>query len=279
MKRLQRPAKLARHPAVKPPMARIFITGSSDGLGRMAAQLLIEQGHAVVLHARNQARADEACAAVPGAETVFIGDLSSIAQTRALAGQANASGPFDAVIHNAAIGFRERRRVETEDGLCHVFAINTLAPYILTALIRRPKRLVYVSSELHRRGDTSLDDLNWERRTWRGNQAYSDSKLHNVLLAFAVARRWPGTLSNALEPGWVPTKMGGAHATGDLDAAHRTQAWLATSTDPGTAVTGGYFYHLRPRKPHGATADPGRQDQLLAECERLSGVTLPCPLP
>ena len=275
MRRLQRPAKLTRRSAVSPLMARILITGSSDGLGRMAAQLLIEQGHAVVLHARNQARAAETRAAVPGAETVLTGDLSSITQTRALADQANASGPFDAIIHNAAIGFRERRRVETEDCLCHVFAINTLAPYILTALIHRPKRLVYVSSELHRRGDTSLDDLNWEGRAWRGNQAYSDSKLHNVLLAFAVARRWPGTLSNALEPGWVPTKMGGVHATGDLDAAHRTQAWLAISTDPAATVTGGYFYHLRPRKPHGATADPGRQDRLLAECERLSGISLP----
>ena len=256
-------------------MARILITGSSDGLGRMAAQLLIEQGHAVTLHARNQVRAADAIAAVPGAEAVLTGDLSSIAQTRDLAEPANAAGPFDAVIHNAAIGFRERRRLETEDGLAHVFAVNTLAPFIFTALIRRPKRLIYVSSELHRRGDATLDDLNWQHRPWRGSQAYSDTKLHNVLLAFAVARRWPGTLANALEPGWVPTKMGGAHATGDLDAAHRTQAWLATSDEPGATATGGYFYHLRPRKPHRATADPAHGDRLLAECERLSSIVLP----
>ena len=256
-------------------MARILITGSSDGLGRMAAQLLVEEGHAVTLHARNQARAGEAAAAVPGAEACLVADLSSIAETRRLAAEANASGRFDAVIHNAAIGFRERRRVETEDGLAHVFAVNTLAPYILTALIDRPGRLVYVSSELHRRGDQSLDDLNWTRRTWRGNQAYSDTKLHDALLAFAIARRWPGTLANALEPGWVATKMGGAHATGDLDAAHRTQAWLATSDDPAATVTGGYFYHMRPRKPSGATADTGRQDLLLSECERFSGVSMP----
>ena len=256
-------------------MARILITGSSDGLGRMAAQLLAGQGHAVVLHARNRARAADAMAAVPEAETVLVGDLSSIAETRALADQANESGPFDAVIHNAAIGFRERRRMETADGLCQVFAINTLAPYILTALIRRPQRLVYVSSELHRRGDPGLDDLNWKRRTWRGNQAYSDTKLHDVWLAFAVARRWPGVRSNALEPGWVATKMGGAHATGDLDAAPRTQVWLAASDDAGAAVTGGYFYHLHPRKPSGATGDTDRQERLLAECTRLSGVALP----
>ena len=256
-------------------MARIFITGSSDGLGRTAAQLLIEQGHSVVLHARNDARRRDAIAAVPRAETVVVGDFMSIAQTRGVAEQINALGAFDAVIHNAAIGFRERRRIETEDGLAHVFAVNTLAPYLLTALIRRPRRLVYVSSELHRRGDTSLSDLNWENRPWRGNQAYSDTKLHDALLARAVARRWPEIRSNALEPGWVATKMGGAHATGDLDAAHRTQVWLATGDDPVTDVTGGYFFHQRPRKPSGAVCDQARQDRLLAACSQINGVTLP----
>ncbi len=258
-------------------MARVFITGSSDGLGRMAANLLVGRGHAVVLHARDERRGRDAMAAVPGAEAVLAGDLASIAQTRRLADRVNALGRFDAVIHNAAIGFRERRRVVTEDGLAHVFAINTLAPFILTALVEPPKRLVYVSSELHRRGDIGLGDLNWEHRAWRGNQAYSDTKLHDVLLAFAVARRWPGVLSNALEPGWVATKMGGAHATGDLDAAHRTQAWLATDDDPAAAVTSGYFYHMQPRKPNTAARDEDRQDRLVAECERLSGVKLAAP--
>ncbi len=241
----------------------------------MAAQLLVANGHGVVLHARNQARARDATAAVPGAEAVVVGDLSSIAQTRAVAEQVNALGRFDAVIHNAAVGFRERSRVVTEDGLAHVFAVNTLAPYLLTALIRRPRRLVYVSSELHRRGDQSVDDLNWERRSWRGTQAYSDTKLHDALLACAVARRWPGTRSNALEPGWVATRMGGAHATGDLDQAHRTQVWLATSDDPAADVSGGYFFHMRPRKPSGAVNDTARQDKLMSACARLSGVELP----
>ncbi len=255
-------------------MARIFVTGSSDGLGRMAAQLLLERGHAVVLHARSAERGREAMAAVPGAETVLAGDLASLAQTRDLAEQANALGTFDAVIHNAAVGYKERQRLVTEDGLAHVFAVNTLAPFVLTALMHRPRRLVYVSSELHRRGNSSLTDLNWERRPWQGNQAYSDSKLHDVLLAFAVARRWPAVLSNAMEPGWVATKMS-PRATGDLDAAHRTQVWLATGDDPATIGTGGYYFHVRPKAPSGATGDPARQDRLVAECERLSGVRLP----
>ncbi len=258
-------------------MARVFITGSSDGLGQMAAQLLIEQGHTVVLHARDSARRRDVIDAVPRAEAVVIGDLRSLAQIHGVADQVNALGTFDAVIHNAAVGFRERRRIETEDGLAHVFAVNTLAPYLLTALIDRPRCLVYVSSELHRRGDASLADLNWETRPWRGNQAYADTKLHDALLACAIARRWPGVRSNALEPGWVATKMGGAHATGDLDAAHRTQAWLATGDDPAAEVTGGYFFHMKPRKPNGAVHDPLRQDMLLAACARMSGVELPEP--
>jgi len=256
-------------------MARVFITGSSDGLGRIAAQLVIERGHQVVLHARNERRGEEALAAVPGAETVVIGDLSIIAQTRSVAEQVNRLGPFDGIIHNAAVGYREPRRIVTEDGLAHVFAVNTLAPYILTALIKRPKRLVYLSSGLHRSGDATLKDLLWEHRPWQGQQAYADTKLHDVLLAFAVARRWPDVLSNALEPGWVATKMGGPGAPDDLDAAHRTQVWLATSEDHAAKVTGEYFYHMRVRPPNPATRDLERQARLLDACKQFSGVDLP----
>jgi NAD(P)-dependent dehydrogenase (short-subunit alcohol dehydrogenase family) len=256
-------------------MARVFITGSSDGLGRMAAQLLIQRGHSVVLHARNQQRGEEALAAVPGAETVVTGDLASIAQTRKVAEQVNALGLFDAVIHNAGVGYREPRRVASEDGLPHVFAVNTLAPYILTALIQKPKRLVYLSSGLHQNGDASLQDLAWKHRPWRGQQAYSDTKLHDVLLAFAIARRWPDVFSNALEPGWVATKMGGPGAPDDLDAGHRTQVWLAVSDDPAAKVTGEYFFHMQFRKPNPATRDAKRQEKLLDACRKFAGVDLP----
>ena len=241
----------------------------------MAARLLVEQGHGVVLHARNEGRAQEALAAVPGAETVVVGDLASIAQTRSVADQVNRLGLFDAVIHNAGVGYREPKRIATGDGLPQVFAVNTLAPYILTALIERPQRLVYLSSGLHRSGDASLNDLAWENRAWQGQQAYSDSKLHDVLLAFAVARCWPNVFSNALEPGWVATKMGGPGAPDDLDAAHRTQVWLAASDDEAARVTGEYFYHLRLRPPNPAARDPERQERLIEACQRFCGVALP----
>src|SRR5271167_3585285 len=255
-------------------MARVFITGSSDGLGLKAAQLLVEQGDSVVLHSRNQQRADETQKTLPEAEAIVVGDLASIAQTRHVADQVNQLGTFDAVIHNAGIGYREPRRIVTEDRLSHLLAVNTIAPYILTALIARPKRLVYLSSGLHQDGDPSLSDLTWAERPWRGQKAYSDTKFHDVLLAFAVARRWPGVLSNALEPGWVATKMGGPGAPDDLDQGHRTQVWLAASDDPQARVTSEYFFHMRLRKPLAATRDRDRQERLIAACEKLSGVRL-----
>jgi NAD(P)-dependent dehydrogenase (short-subunit alcohol dehydrogenase family) len=256
-------------------MARVFITGSADGLGRMAAQLLVEQGHNAILHARNEQRGREAMTAVPGAETVVIGDLSSVAEMKEVAAKVNALGHFDAVIHNAGVGYQSPRRVATEDGLPLEFAVNTLAPYVLTVLINRPTRLVYLSSGLNQNGDPSLEDLAWEKRQWRGTQAYSDTKLHDIMLAFAIARRWPDAFSNAMEPGWVATKMGGAHAPDDLDEGHRTQVWLAVSSDPAAEVTGQYFYHRKLREPNPAARDTSKQDQLIAACADFSGVKLP----
>jgi NAD(P)-dependent dehydrogenase (short-subunit alcohol dehydrogenase family) len=227
-----------------------------------------------VLHARDAAKGKQALAAVPGADGVLLGDLASIAQTRALADQVNKLGSFDAVIHNAGMGYQEPKRIATEDGLPQVFAVNTLGPYILTALIERPKRLVYLSSGLHRSGDASLNDLTWERRRWNGQQAYCESKLHDVLLAFAVARRWKNVFSNGLEPGWVATKMGGPGAPESLEEGARTQVWLATSDEPAAKVTGEYFYHMKLRAPAAETRDTERQEKLLQACERFSGVKL-----
>ena len=258
-------------------MSRVFITGSADGLGLMAARLLVDQGHEVTLHARNQARADDARSALPRAGRVVVGDLSSVDQTRAVAEQVNANGPFDAVIHNAGIGYREPRRAQTADGLEHVFAVNVLAPYLLTALISRPARLIYLTSGMHRGGSAELDDPQWASRPWNGAQAYSDSKLFDVLLAFGVARRWPGVLSNSVEPGWVATKMGGSGAPDDLSLAPVTQAWLAVSDDSAALVTGQNFYHqrIRPAAPDARSAR--YQDALLDYCGKLTGTPLPPP--
>ena len=256
-------------------MARVFITGSADGLGMMAARLIAADGHRVVLHARNRARGKDAMSRVPGAESLVTGDLSTITGTTQVAEQVNALGKFDAVIHNAAVGYREPNKALTADGLPQVFAVNSLAPYILTCLIAKPARLIYVSSGLHQSGDTSLKDLVWAARPWNGMSAYADSKLHNVLLAFAVARKWPDVLSNALEPGWVATKMGGPGAPDSLEEGPKTQVWLATSNDKDAMVSGKYFYHRKLRKFNPAASDTGGQEQYIAECARITGGALP----
>jgi NAD(P)-dependent dehydrogenase (short-subunit alcohol dehydrogenase family) len=256
-------------------MARVFVTGSTDGLGLAAARRLLDEGHDAVLHARTARRADDVRRAEPRARTVLVGDLAAIAEVRALAAQANETPRFDAVIHNAGIGYTARRRTETVDGLEQHFAVNVLAPYLLTALMTAPDRLVYLTSGMHQSGAANLDDPQWTRRRWNGSAAYSDSKLLDVVLTLAVARRRPDVLANAVDPGWVATRMGGAGAPGDLATGSLTQVWLATSDDPAATVTGRYFYHQRAREPLAATKRTGLQEALLDYCAELTGADLP----
>ncbi len=243
-------------------MARIFITGSSDGLGRLAAQALVRQGHQVVVHGRNAARARDAFQGVPGAEAALIGDLADPAETKRLAAEANDLGRIEAVIHNAGV-----YQASGKD----ILAVNTLAPYILTCLIDTPKRLIYLSSGMHLQGDPSLKPI----ASGRGACSYSDSKLHVVLLAKAVARKWPGVYSNAVDPGWVPTKMGGRGAPDNLEKGYETQVWLATGNDDKAKVSGRYFFHKSEARHHAAADNPALQDQFLEVCEKLTGVHFP----
>ncbi|KAF1852218.1 NAD(P)-binding protein [Cucurbitaria berberidis CBS 394.84] len=258
-------------------MARIFITGSSDGLGSIVAQRLVAIGHSVVLHARNAQRAKDATAACPGAEAVVTGDLSSISETKSIADQVNKLGLFDCVIHNAGLfhgGFRK-----TSDGIPALAAVNTLAPFILTALITRPKRLIFVSSEMHQSGSTSMDDVFWARRgesEWSENAAYCASKLHNVIFAKAFARRWPDVRSNALDPGWVPTNMGGSSAMGSIDAAAETYVMLAEGEEADAKKSGRYYRPgKKEEKPQEATDDEEKQDRLLEICAKFAGLDVP----
>jgi NAD(P)-dependent dehydrogenase (short-subunit alcohol dehydrogenase family) len=177
-------------------VSRIFITGSTDGLGRAAAGALMGEGHDVVL------------------------------------------------------------------------------PYLLTALIGRPDRLIYLSSGLHHAGAGSLRDTDWASRPWNAARAYAESKLYLTALALGLARAWPDVLSNAVDPGWVPTKMGGPAATGDLQAGYLTQTWLAVSHDAAATVTGGYWYHRQRQPPAAHARDPAFQDQLMDRLAALTGVAL-----
>jgi len=243
-------------------MARIFITGSADGLGQMAATSLVRQGHEVVLHARNSERAQQASHKITGAANVLIADLSNIDETKALAGQVNALGKFDAVIHNAGV-YRMPPEITV--------AVNTLAPYILTCLIQPPKRLIYLSSGMHLSGNLNLESLaNNTNRI-----SYSDSKLHVVTLSMAVARKWPEVYSNSVDPGWVPTKMGGRSAPDNLEKGFETQAWLAVSDDENAKVSGSYFHHKKVSRHNPKADDINSQENLLSVCEQITGVKFP----
>jgi len=243
-------------------MARIFITGSSDGLGSMTAKLLVDQGHRVVLHARNADRGKQALEKVPGAEKVLIGDLSIIEETKKLASEVNKLGHFEAIIQNAGV-YQAPNKL--------IFAVNTLAPYILTCLIKKPERLIYLSSGMHLQGDPGSNDFSHDTVRF----GYSDSKLHAVILSMAVSRKWPLVYSNAVNPGWVPTKMGGSSAPDHLEKGAETQAWLAVSNDKEAKVTGRYFYHMREHHFLTVASDPVVQEKFLALCEEISGVGFP----
>ena len=243
-------------------MARIFITGSADGIGLLAAKKLVEDGHQVVLHARNEQKAQACLEKIPGAENVVIADLTSIEETKQLASKVNALGSFDAIIHNAGVYHASGSEI---------FAVNTLAPYILTCLIEKPQRLIYLSSDLHLQGKFKPADFGDDYSPI----TYSDSKLHVLMLCKAVARKWPNIYANALHPGWVPTKMGGSNAPDDLDEGFATQVWLAASNDEKAKVNGRYFYHQNETRYNPEADNIDFQERFLKACESLTGIAFP----
>lgn len=265
-------------------MARVLVTGSTQGIGLETARQLHTGGHHVVVHARDDSRAEQARTALAdatgpaGAPDVVVGDLASMASTRRLALAVAEAGPLDAVIHNAGLGAPERR-VVTDDGLERTFQVNVVAPYLLTCLVPPPARLVYLSSGTMRRGRLDLDDLQHERRDATGGldgmQVYSDTKLADVVLALAVARLWPDVVSNAVDPGWIRTRMGGDAAPGALGEGADTPVWLATSGDPEATRSGRFVHARREEDVPPAAADRAVQDRLLEALEDLTGTALP----
>lgn len=242
-------------------MARILVTGSTDGLGRATAAALLDQGHQVIVHARSAERAAAFAELTDrGADRIIV-DLADRQAVMDAAAELDGGEAIDAVIHNAG--------VISGPGL---LPVNVVAPYLFTALLRTPTRHVYLSSGMHRGGSTDLADLDWDGD--RVTASYSDTKLFVTTLSATVADRWaPRVSANAVDPGWVPTKMGGAGAPDDFDLGHETQERLAT--DPHLAVTGGYWHHGEQRQPHPAVADPAFQQELLAVLADATGVELP----
>jgi NAD(P)-dependent dehydrogenase (short-subunit alcohol dehydrogenase family) len=247
-------------------MTRVFITGSADGLGRAAAQTLLDDGHEVIVHVRTTDRLAAVRDLLDRGAAAVVGDLSDLTQTRGVAAHVNCLGRMDAVIHNASVISGPQ-----------VLPVNVVAAYLLTAVIDRPQRLIYLSSSMHRGGRASLTGMDWSGQRTTGS--YSDSKLFVTTLAMAVARMWTGVLSNAVDPGWVPTKMGGPGAPDDLRLGHLTQEWLATSDDREARTTGGYWHHQRRTQPAPAVHDQQFQDDLLGALARFTATPLTQPTP
>ncbi|KAI1323503.1 short chain dehydrogenase [Xylariaceae sp. FL0255] len=259
-------------------MARIFITGSADGLGQLTARALVARGHDVYLHARSAARAAEAQASCPGAKGAFVADLSSESETRQLAVELNKNGPWDAVVHNAAVLHLRRGQ-----GKGDIFKINTVAPYLLTALMDPPaRRYVFISSSMHRGGDPGL------KRPGIEISGYSDTKLQCLALTKYFARAFnvkeegkgKGVVCECMDPGWVPTKMGGAGAPDDMGKAIDTYVMLAEGSGrvAGREESGGGGYWYQGRESGGyqkAADEEGVQLRLVRELERITGVKSP----
>ncbi|MHA7208958.1 SDR family NAD(P)-dependent oxidoreductase [Arthrobacter sp. MDT1-65] len=240
---------------------RVLVTGSAEGLGLAAAETLLEQGHGVVVHARTEDRAAGLASLTSRGAGLVVGDLEDRDAVARIAANLNSAEPLDAVIHNAGVWSGDA-----------VMPVNVIAPYLLTALLDAPRRHVYLSSGSHYGGRPALEGVDW-----RGDVpgSYSDSKLFVTAFVAALARVRPDLLAAAVDPGWVPTRMGGPNAPDDLDLGHRTQVWLATSDDPEALASGGYWYHRRRREPHDAVHDNGFQDDLLRVLAEETGVALP----
>ncbi|MCX4862081.1 SDR family NAD(P)-dependent oxidoreductase [Streptomyces canus] len=244
---------------------RILITGSTAGLGQLAAAHLLTRGHRVVAHARNDRRAADVRRDLPDLESVVTGELTDLDQTRALASQINELGAFDVIIHNAG-----------EYGLSgeKMLHANSISPYLLTALIDAHAHLIYLTSDLHLNGDLALDEL----RSGGTDITYDDSKLQVLTLAMAVARRRPGVRVNAVAPGWVPTLMGfhnGPYAPDNLREGYMTQVWLAEGIERSSQITGEFFFHQEPESNvHASVRDTTAQDELLRAYEDRTGVPL-----
>ncbi|KAI1177926.1 short chain dehydrogenase [Nemania sp. FL0916] len=266
-------------------MARIFITGSSDGLGLRAAKQLVARGHTVYLHARNASRAADARNSCPGAADVFIGDLTSVSETKTLAAAVTELGALDCVFHNAGLYLGPFRATSPADGgYPAVFAVNALAPYLLTCLITPlPKRLIYASSDSHWGGSADLKDFGWRERhrarKFQPGSAYADTKLYNTMFGFGFARLFAarGVVAHSVDPGWVPTKMGGAGATGDIEESERLYVMLAEGSGEAQGKTGCFWENGRigPAQPKRDAEDEEKQDELLMKMEEITGVKVP----
>jgi len=270
------------------------VTGATSGIGKAAATALARMGAQIVLVGRDQGRT-EATAAEIGANAAVppkaeIADLASMEQVHALAGRLGSLERIDVVVNNAGLVLGERR--VTEDGFEHVFAVNHLAPFLLTNLLlprltgSAPARVVTVTSDAHSAANLDLDDPNLEHG-WDSWRSYANSKLANILFTRELARRLDGTgvTANCAHPGVVRTgfgregkpllRLGTTIARPFFLSPERgadTIVYLASSPDV-AGETGGYYVKRQRREPSAAARDDAAARRLWDISEKLTGLT------
>ena len=261
-----------------------LVTGATRGIGRATAEALAKSGAHVLLHGRDSASVGAVCREMIryGQVDGVVGDLSSLAAVRKLATDVATQYPrLDVLVNNAGTG--TRRRQTTVDGYERTFAINHLAPFLLTNLLlerlkaAKAARVVTVSSMAHRGATLDFDDLNWEQRKFRGLGAYGASKLANILFTLELANRLAGSgvTANCLHPGVVATNIFTAFGgrTGKVftvllrpfmlspaDGA-KTSVYLASSPEV-ASVTGKFFDKCREVQPTPAAQDAAAAKRL-----------------
>lgn len=247
-------------------MATVCITGSTDGIGRATAQVLLDAGHRVVVHARSTERGEKVVEELGGDVALVTGDLASLADVRRLAEQLGDVGPLDALVHNAGVWVRGEIPRQSVDGFETTFAVNVLAPHLLTSLLadQLRGRLIWLGSGMAGSGRPDPDDPG---RATEPRRAYADSKASDVALAGAWGRRLPAVGSAALDPGWVKTKLASAGAPGTVDSSADALAALCTDAD----LTRGLYWKGRsPIAVPPLVRDDAFQDRLAATCDRLA---------
>ena len=275
----------------------VLITGATAGIGRVTARQLAAAGARVIVIARNREKAEETRSWITAqtgnaAVELIISDLSVRSQVRDAAREAGSrTGGIDVLVNNVGAVFD--RRAESSDGIEMTFALNHLAPFLLTnllldALKQRPgARVVTVSSDAHKGARMDFDDLEGKQR-YRGWTAYGQSKLANLLFTFELARRLAGTgiTANALHPGFVASNFGKnsrpllrvgisvAQRLGGISVEQgaRTSVYLASS-DEVSGVTGKYFVKCREHASDPASLDPGSMKRLWEISARMTGLS------
>jgi len=276
-----------------------LVTGATTGIGLATAEGLARAGAHVILGARSAARGEaarERVARATGSERleVAVADLSVQAEVRRLADEVARAHPrLDVLVNNA--GLVMGRRVETADGIETTWAVNHLAPFLLTNLLRdklvasAPARVVTVASDAHSGARLDLDDPQFARRRFSSMTVYGHSKLANILFTAELARRLEGTgvTANCLHPGVVAsefgTRPGGLFSFGwrllrpfvlTPERGADTSIYLATSPEVAD-VTGRYFYRRKPIDPSREARDPDLARRLWEASERMTGLAVP----